>query len=158
MASSPLDAVDHAILHELQRNARKPITDIADAVDVSDNTVRNRIEAMEEADVIDGYRVDVNYDEAGVQHHYLFVCSTRVSKREQLAEEARRQLGVTEVITLMTGTHNVYVLAAGSEKDDMTKLAYDIDELGLEIEREHLIRAHVRQPYDGFALGADPDR
>lgn len=50
----------------------------------------------------------------------------------------------------MTGTHNVYVVGAGTQKDDMTDLAYAIDDLGLSIEQEHLIRDHVRQPYSGF--------
>lgn len=50
----------------------------------------------------------------------------------------------------MTGTHNVYVVGAGAEKDAMTDLAYAVDDLGLTVEREHLIRDHVRQPFSGF--------
>lgn len=152
MKSSSLDAVDYAILYHLQQDGRKSITDIADAVNVSDNTVRNRIQDLEDEQVIRGYQVNINYDEADIQHHYLFVCSTRVSKREELAKEARQHSGVIEVITLMTGKQNVYVIGVGNEKDDMTELAYDIDEMGLEIEREHLIRGHDRQPFDGFRL------
>ena len=155
MESSSLDAIDYAILYHLQQDGRKQITDIADAVDVSDNTVRNRIQNLEDEQAIQGYQVNINYDEADIQHHYLFVCSARVSKREELAEEARQHSGVIEVITLMTGKSNVYVIGVGNEKDDMTDLAYDIDDLGLEIEREHLIRAHIRQPYDGFRLEGD---
>lgn len=152
MESSSLDAVDYAILYHLQQDGRKSITDISDAVNVSDNTVRNRIQDLEDEQVIQGYQVNINYDEADIQHHYLFVCSARVSEREELAKEARQHSGVTEVITLMTGKHNIYVIGVGNEKDDMTNLAYDIDEMGLEIEREHLIRAHDRQPFDGFQL------
>lgn len=150
MNETALDTIDQAILYHLQQDGRRAITDIADAVDVSDNTVRNRIQAMEEAGVISGYRVNVNYDRAGVQHHYLFVCTVRVSHREQLAAEVRNLPGVLEVITLMTGTHNVYVMGAGAQKDDMSDLAYAIDDLGISIEREHLIRDHVRQPYSRF--------
>lgn len=150
MSDAPLDDVDRAILYYLQEDGRRAITDIADAVDVSDNTVRNRIQDMEEAEVISGYTATVNYDTAGVQHHYVFVCSARVRDREDLAADVRQLAGVTEVITLMTGTHNVYVIGAAPEKDGMTELAYAIDDLGLTIEREHLIRDHVRQPYDNF--------
>lgn len=155
MESSSLDAIDYAILYHLQQDGRKQITDIADAVDVSDNTVRNRIQNLEDEQAIQGYQVNINYDEADIQHHYLFVCSARVSKREELAQEARQHSGVIEVITLMTGKSNVYVIGVGNEKDDMTDLAYDIDGMGLEIEREHLIRAHIRQPFDGFRLAGE---
>lgn len=152
MESSPLDGVDREILYQLQKNARKPITEIADATNVSDNTVRNRIDALEEEGVIEGYQVNVNYDHAGVQHYYMFACSASVSERESLAREARQHTGVVEVITLMTGKSNVYILGAGAEKDDMTDLAYDVDGLGLEIEHEHLVRGHDRRPFDGFHL------
>jgi len=67
------------------------ITDIADAVDVSDNTVRNRINALEEQGAITGYRATVDYDVAGVQHYYIFVCSARVSEREHLIRRHDRQ-------------------------------------------------------------------
>lgn len=156
MDDSTLDAVDRAILYHLQQNARKPITDIADAVNVADNTVRNRIQTMEDEGVITGYGVEIDYDRAAVQHYYLFVCSARVSEREELADRAHRLPTVVEVITLMTGTRNVYVLGAGSQKDDITQLAYDLDESGLEIADEYLIRDHVRQPFEEFSLQQEP--
>lgn len=151
MNESSLDEIDQAILYHLQQDGRRAITNIADDLDVSDNTVRNRIQEMEETGIISGYRVDVNYDEAGVQHHYMFICTARVSEREELAAEARQLPGITEVISVMTGSHNVYIIGAGKEKDDMTDLATTIDELGLTVEREHLIRDHVRRAYSGFS-------
>ena len=44
------------------------------------------------------YQVNINYDEIGVQHYYIFSCTARVSERELLAYEARQYNGVTEVI------------------------------------------------------------
>ncbi|MDS0282819.1 Lrp/AsnC family transcriptional regulator [Haloarcula onubensis] len=155
MESNQTDRLDRAILYRLQENARTPVTDIADAVNVSDNTVRNRIQSLEERGVITGYRATVDYDEAGVQHYYLFVCSARVSERDELAEQVRERPCVTEVLTVMTGTYNVYVIAAAAQKDDITDLAEHIDRSGLQIEREHLIRRHTRQPFGRFQPDAD---
>lgn len=151
MSNSQPDEIDQAILYYLQQDGRRPITDIADAIGVSDNTISNRIQAMEELGIISSYGVNVNYDKIGVQHHYMFICTARVSQREKLADEARKLPSITEVITLMTGTHNVYIIGAGKGKDDITKLASTIDELGLLVEREHLIRDHIRQEYSGFS-------
>jgi len=51
-----LDNVDRGILHELQVDARnRTAQEIADKVDVSASTVRNRIEALEANGVIEGY-------------------------------------------------------------------------------------------------------
>lgn len=152
MESAQLDAVDYAILYHLQQDGRRNITVIADELDVADNTVRNRLQKLEDEGVIEGYQANVNYDRAGVQHHYLFVCSARVSERESLAQHARELPDVTEVITLMTGKRNVFIVGSGSVKDDITELAYDIDDLSLSIEGEFLIRNHVRQPFEGFRL------
>ena len=59
---------------------------------------------------------------------------------------------MVEVRTLMTGTRNVYVTAAGSDNDDITRIALALDELGLGIDQEHLIRRHVRRPLEQFRL------
>lgn len=145
-----LDVIDQAILFHLQQDGRKPITAIAEALDVSDNTVRNRVQAMEDAGVITGYQVTVDYEKADIQHHYLFVCSARVKDRERLAAEARNHAGVTEIVTVMTGTENVYIVGVGESKDDITDLALALDELGLAIEREYLVRDYTSQPYSRF--------
>lgn len=155
MGSLSLDAVDREILYQLQSNARQPITEIADAADVSDNTVRNRIERLEDAGVIEGYQANVDYDEADVPHYYIFVCSARVSERDELAEEVRGIDGIVEVITLMTGNSNVLLLAAVGKKGEISDLAFDIDGLGLDIEREHLVRNHVHQPLSRFHVPDD---
>lgn len=155
MNSSQLDAVDYAILYQLQEDGRRAITDIADELEVADNTVRNRLQDMEEQGVIEGYQANVNYDRANIQHHYMFICSARVNQRESLAQKAQEFPEVTEVITLMTGTRNVYVIGSADGKDDISDLAYNIDDLGLEIEHEHLIRDHVRHSFGGFRLEAN---
>lgn len=152
MTDTAWDAVDRAIVRRLQRNARTTVTDVAEAVNVSDNTVRNRIRRLEESGVIEGYRVEVDYNRIGVQHHYQFVCTASVSEREALADEALGVPGVIEVRTLMSGARNVYVTAAGSDNDDITRIAMALDGVGLEIERENLIRSQTRQPLEGFRL------
>ncbi|PSP54748.1 hypothetical protein BRC74_00495 [Halobacteriales archaeon QH_7_68_42] len=50
-----LDEVDKQILRRLQDNARYTAVELAEAVGVSDNTVHNRMDRLEAADVITGY-------------------------------------------------------------------------------------------------------
>lgn len=152
MAPPSIDAIDRGILYHLQEDAHQSLTDIADALDVAVNTVRNRIEKLENEGVIKGYTVNVDYSRADVQHHYLFFCTVRVSEREPLVEDARTIPGVVRITTVMTGAQNVIVEAAAFTKEEITEIAYQLDDLGLHIEREHLVQDQVALPYSGFRV------
>lgn len=61
MDDNPLDDVDRSILHQLQLNARQTDTEIAEKVDVTSTTVRNRLDKLEGKGVIRGYHPEINY-------------------------------------------------------------------------------------------------
>ena len=150
MSSVDIDDINRGIIHLLQKDSRTPLTDIADHVDVSDNTVRNRIQKLEDAGVIEGYTTQINYEAAGLEHYYIFICTVRVGNREELAERAIDFPGVIDVRTFMTGEQNVHITAAKGSKQEITDLAYQIDNAGLRIDREHLIWSHSRRPSSEF--------
>lgn len=57
-----LDDVDRGLLHLLQLDARNNTTaEMAEQVDVSATTVSNRIQQMEEENIIDGYAPKIMY-------------------------------------------------------------------------------------------------
>lgn len=141
-----IDETDRAILHLLQEDARYTITSIADAVGVSGNTVRNRIERLEEDGIITGYSVDLDYKKIGLDLHFVFDCSTRVGERERLAVDVLDIPGVIEVRELMTGQDNVRIESVGADTEDITRIAHALDSRGLAIEREALVRNDYSQP------------
>jgi len=57
-----LDEVDRDILLHLSADGRLSYTDLADYVDLSRIAVRKRIERMEDAGVIKGFTVVVDWD------------------------------------------------------------------------------------------------
>ena len=148
---TPLDETDRAILQLLQRDARNSTAvEIADAVGVSDGTVRNRISTLEEEGVIEGYVPTINYEEAGYQLQVSMECTAPIVDRERLAEEAKSVEGVIDVREMMTGRGNVHVQVVAPTNEDVTRAARRLDELGLDIEDEHLVRHHHHQPFDHF--------
>lgn len=155
MVDSSLDGVDKHILHLLQENARNNVTDIANEVGVSGNTVRNRIERLEEQEVIDGYSVDINYREAGLDLHFAFTCTASVSQREKMTRDALDIPGVIEVREFMTGQENIYIEGVGTNTEDITRVAHEVDELGAEINVEKLIRNDFNKPFSQFDLVSD---
>ena len=151
MAIRELDALDRRILHTLQREARHTSSsDVASALDVSASTVRNRIRRLEGDGVIRGYHADVDYEAAGYQLFTLIVCTAPIPEREELAAAAADVPGVVEVQEVMTGEANVLVRAIGTDSDDLSRIGEELDELGLRVSDEDLIRDTHRRPFSGF--------
>jgi len=91
MVDDPLDNLDRRILHLLQIDARGASdTDIADETDVTGTTIHNRIKELEKQGVILGYNPEINYEKAGYPMRVLFICSTDLSDRSEMAEKALR--------------------------------------------------------------------
>ncbi|MFC6835356.1 Lrp/AsnC family transcriptional regulator [Halomarina ordinaria] len=155
MRDGELDDVDRRILYELQRDARRTSSgDIAGEMDISASTVRNRIQRLEQAGIIRGYHVDIDYEAAGFPLYTKLICTAPIDEREELARRALEVPGVAAVREVMTGDHNVYVNAVGRDHDDLSRLGRELSALGLHISDEELIRNEYVCPYHGFR-GAD---
>jgi Lrp/AsnC family leucine-responsive transcriptional regulator len=151
MKNGELDEVDRQILYELQQDARTTSSsEIADELDISSSTVRNRIQKLEGEGVIRGYHIDIDYEKAGYPLFTKIICTAPISDREELANEARKVSGVTAVREIMTGQRNVYVNAIGESHDDLSRVGRELNEIGLTIVDEQLIRDEYYCPYHGF--------
>jgi DNA-binding Lrp family transcriptional regulator len=149
------DEVDRELLRLLQTDARRPATELAAEVGVSDNTVHNRIDSLEEAGVIRGYTTTLDYGRLGLDRHVLFVCTTPVGDRRDVAEAVRALPGVVEVTELMTGERNLLAKVVGRRDDDVTRVAERLEELGVEIHDQTLVRAEHGEPLDPHAPEAE---
>ena len=65
MAKFKLDDTDHKILGLLIDNTRIPFTDIAKKLDISAGTVHVRVKKMEDAGIITGSSLQVDYKKLG---------------------------------------------------------------------------------------------
>lgn len=151
MASDELDAVDRGILRMLQEDARfNNASDIADRVDVTANTVRNRIERLEGRGVIRGYIPVIDYEQADYQLKVVIRCTIPVPDRTELAQKALDIEGVIEVRELMTGRRNVEVTVVADEGEQMTAAASALTDLGFDIEDEELVKNDYVRPFERF--------
>lgn len=146
-----LDEIDKRILYRLVQDARNTSAPtIAEEVNVSGATVRNRITQLEERGIITGYHAEVNYEQAGNRIQNLLICSAPVPEREKMAQKVLSVPGVVNVRELLTGRENIHVTAVGSDTDELTVVARRLAELGLEIEDEHIIHMEHTIPFDRF--------
>lgn len=158
MDANELDDVDRGILHRLQEDARNnTATSIAEEVGVTANTVRNRIERLEERGIIGGYGTDVHYEEAGYQLKVSMKCSAPVPDRTNLAKQALALDGVVSVRELMTGRSNIEVTVVAAASEEVTEAASQIHEIGLDIEAEELVKNDHARPFAGFTRNSTPD-
>ena len=151
MNSDKLDETDSGILHLLQKDARNnSAADIAEEVGVTANTVRNRIQRLQERNILDGYVPLINYEQVGFQLKVIMNCTAPIPDRTNLAQEALAVNGVTHVREVMTGQRNIHVIAVASEGDRITEIANRLHDIGLTIESEELVKNEYTKPFRYF--------
>ena len=83
MAKYKLDETDHQILDMLIENTRTPFTDIAKKLNISAGTVHVRVKKMEEAQIILGSTLILNYEKLGyafIAYVGIFLKNTSILK------------------------------------------------------------------------------
>lgn len=76
-----MDEKDRKILDILEENGRASYTEIAEKMDITEATVRNRINSMEKEGTIEGYTVEIN--ESGNVEAFVTV---RLSTEKDISE------------------------------------------------------------------------
>jgi len=149
--SHHLDEIDRQVIHALMSDARNTSAPmIAEDMNVSAGTVRNRIERLEEAGVIRGYTAIVDFEQAGGRLTSVFMCTVPADERERLALAARSIPGVINVRVLMAGRRDLQVVAVGEETSDLREIARALSGLDIRIEDEELLQTELHTPYARF--------
>lgn len=86
-----LDKIDRKILHEMQREGRISMTDLAERVGLSTSPCTERVKRMEREGVIKGYHARVDPEALG-RGLLVFVELTLSSKSADVFEQVRREL------------------------------------------------------------------
>ena len=153
-----LDEIDRRIIHDLMvdaRNTSAPM--IAEEVNVSPGTIRNRIDSLEENGVIKGYTATVDFEKAEGRLTSLYMCTVPAAERERLALEVQSIPGVVNVRVLMAGKRDLHVVAVGEDTEDLRRIARELSELDIEVEDEELLQTEIRSQYGPFAPEEAPE-
>ncbi|UPM45137.1 TrkA C-terminal domain-containing protein [Halocatena salina] len=152
-----IDDIDRCILYTLMKDGRETTaTSIAETVNVSGATIRNRIQNLEERGIIQGYTAHIDFERTGGKLMNLYLCNVPVPEREALAQKARTIPEVINVRTLMTGRRNLHIVAVGEHTKDLQRVSRTLSQLGIEIEDEDLVEDEFFSPYTSF--GPDDDQ
>lgn len=157
MDDQRIDDVDRKILHQLQLDARQTDTEIAEKVNVTSTTVRNRLDALEADGVIQGYYPDIDYERAGYPLHVMFVCTVTPREIESLTQRILDIRGVVTTRDLLGGERNIHVEVVAGTVREVEEIRNEVAELGLTINSSEIISRTQVQPWDHFYPRTGPD-
>ncbi|HLS31012.1 MAG TPA: Lrp/AsnC ligand binding domain-containing protein [Flavobacteriaceae bacterium] len=129
MTKFKLDKLDHQILDILIDDTRTAFTDIAKRLDISAGTVHVRVRKMEEAGIITGSTLNLNYKKLG----YTFVAYVGIylKKTSQTKFVIQRIGEIPNVVEahVPTGKYNIFCKIRAKDTDHARKVIYKLDDI-----------------------------
>ena len=129
MAKIKLDEIDHQILDMLIENTRVPYTDIAKKLLISAGTVHVRVKKMEDADLIKGSSLTLDYEKLGysfIAYVGIFLEKTHMTKfvLERLAD-----IPYVTVAHITTGKFNIFCKIRAKDTTHAKNIIFKIDDI-----------------------------
>jgi Lrp/AsnC family transcriptional regulator, regulator for asnA, asnC and gidA len=129
MAKFKLDETDHQILDMLIENTRTPFTDIAKKLQISAGTVHVRVKKMEEAEIVIGSSLTLDYKKLG----YSFIAYVGVflltTSQTQFVLERINDIPYVTVAHVTTGKFNIFCKIRAKDTGHAKDIIYRIDDI-----------------------------
>jgi DNA-binding Lrp family transcriptional regulator len=145
-----LDSVDHALLRELQDDARQTNRELAAAVHVSPSTSSERVRALVATGAIRGYHADVALEALGRQVQAFTAVTIRPPTRQNIERFRNWASGLPEIVALFVVSGGDDFLLHVAVPDTDALYAFVIDRLTERPEiadvRTSVVYEHIRRP------------
>jgi Lrp/AsnC family transcriptional regulator for asnA, asnC and gidA len=124
-----LDATDQSILDMLIENTRTPFTDIAKKHGISAGTVHVRVKKMEEAGIITGSSLRLDYNKLGYSFiAYVGIYLQKTSQTQFVLEKINEIPSVT-VAHVTTGKFNIFCKIRAKNTTHAKEIIYKLDDI-----------------------------
>mgnify|MGYP001161076367 FL=1 len=124
-----LDEIDYKVLDLLIDNSRIPYTDIAKKLLISPGTVHVRIKKMEDAGIISGSSLKLDYKKLG----YTFIAYIGIFlEKTHLTNEVLEKLNSIPFVTvahITTGRFNIYCKIRSKNTNHAKEIIFMIDDI-----------------------------
>jgi len=123
LKKAKLDEMDRQIISMLREDSRRPYTEIARKLGITEGAVRKRVEKLVSEGVIRKFTVEVSVEE---EVKAVILVSTMPSHPSPIiADKIRHVAGVKEVYEV-TGEYDIVALASGESIYDVNRCIDDI--------------------------------
>lgn len=124
-----LDKIDHQILDILIDDTRTAFTDIAKRLDISAGTVHVRVRKMEEAGIITGSTLNLNYKKLGYDFvAYVGIFLKKTSQTKFVVERINQIPNVVEA-HVPTGKYNIFCKIRAQNTEHAKRIIYQLDDI-----------------------------
>lgn len=124
-----LDKIDHQILDILIDNTRVPFTDISKKLGVSVGTIHVRVKKMEDAGIIKGSSLNLDYEKLG----YSFIAYIGISlEKNRMIEqviEGLKDIPFVTVSHITTGKFNIFCKIRSQNAKHAMDIIFTIDNI-----------------------------
>ena len=124
MAKFKLDEVDHQILDMLIENTRTPFTDIAKKLLISAGTVHVRVKKMEEAGIITGSSLTLDYAKLG--YAFIAYVGVFINKTSQTTFVLER---IAQIPFVTTGKFNIFCKIRAMDTNHAKNIIFLLDDI-----------------------------
>ncbi|MBU3822309.1 winged helix-turn-helix transcriptional regulator [Flavobacteriaceae bacterium XHP0103] len=129
MGKIKLDEIDHQILDMLIDNTRIPFTDIAKKLLISAGTVHVRVKKMEEAGIIKGSSLTLDYKKLGYSFiAYVGIYLNNTSQTKFVLERVNEIPFVT-VAHITTGKFNIFCKIRARSTEHAKEVIFKLDDI-----------------------------
>jgi Lrp/AsnC family transcriptional regulator, leucine-responsive regulatory protein len=145
-----LDQIGLKILHELQMNARISFSEVGRRVGLSSPAVAERVKKMEEAGIICGYHIKVDYEKIGFPILAFVFLTTQSEKYKKLYTFAEDTLEIVECHCI-SGSESFILRVRTSSISKLDDLVEKLSEIG-----ETKTSIVLSSPIKKIAIGLGP--
>ncbi len=129
MARFKLDETDHKILDMLIDNTRTPFTDIAKKLLISAGTVHVRVKKMEDAGIITGSSLSLDYKKLG----YAFIAYVGIylekTSQTQFVLNRINEIPYVTVAHVTTGKFNLFCKIRAKDTNHAKNIIFQLDDI-----------------------------
>ena len=129
MAKFKLDEIDHQILDMLIDNTRIPFTDIAKKLLISAGTVHVRVKKMEDAGIIKGSSLTLDYNQLG----YSFIAYVGVylqnTSQTKFVLQRINDIPFVTVAHITTGKFNIFCKIRARSTENAKDIIFMLDDI-----------------------------
>lgn len=124
MKSDDLDKTDKIILSELQKNAQRPVADLASRAGLSASACHRRVKLLEEAGVIVSYTANLNRASLGLTNEFFVEVSLSAQTEQAFEKFEKAVQRVPEILEchLMSGQFDYLLRVVATDAADYERI------------------------------------
>ena len=124
-----LDEIDKKILDFLVENTRMPFTEIAKQMDVSAGTIHVRVKKMEDAGIILGSSLIIDYGKLDFNFTaFIGILLTKSNRTQDVLNQLSEIPNVVET-SVISGKYNIFCKIRAKNTADAKRIIYQIDDI-----------------------------